>query len=202
MKITKARLVEIIKEEIEKIDEIFSLGGFGRTPTSERPSSRKKGNQTPEQARGELEARRREMTDKEDEAMALKDFGRKGAKLYKALSDEIDALEADRKASVKQVKNNIIDLAADMDAEASQKNFERVMSWANEANVATEKDIAQGIVDAMETMDSGMIAKIQDPLLDDPGFIEQLVNKPDFINKIVSALKARNEKAHSEETGE
>ena len=62
MKITKARLVEIIKEEVAGLDEGTFGGLFSKAPKgSERPGRRPKGEQSPEEARGEVEARRGEI---------------------------------------------------------------------------------------------------------------------------------------------
>jgi hypothetical protein len=153
MKITKARLVKIIKEEIENIDEIFNLKGiFGKTPKSQRSFSRSRG------AGDDLDVRAAEI----EASDSTSGLNRGQMKAY-------SAAVADASAD-----------AAKMDAEASQKDFERVMKWANEEGIATEKDIARAVVDAMKTMDSGMIAKIQEPLLDDEDFIEQLAQE---INK-------------------
>ena len=147
MKITKARLVEIIKEEIAGLDEATLGGLFGRGPKAPRSKRTFKGG-----AADDLDVRAGEV-----------EAGDSTAGLNKAQMKAYSAAIADATAD-----------AAKMDAETSQKDFERVMSWANEEGVATEKDIAQAVVDAMKTMDSGMIAKIQEPLLDDPDFIEEI----------------------------
>lgn len=150
MRITKARLVEIIKEEIAGLDEATLGGLFGR------------GKKTP------LQRPRR---------------GPSGAADLDVRAAEIEAGDSTtglNRGQMKAYSAAIADATADaakMDAETSQKDFERVMKWANKEGIATEKDIAQAVVDAMETMDSGMMAKIQEPLLDDEDFIEQLANK-------------------------
>ena len=153
MKITKARLVEIIKEEIAGLDEATLGGLFGRGPKAPRSKRTFRGG-----AADDLDVRAAEI-EASDSTSGLN----KGQ--MKAYSAAVSDASAD---------------AAKMDAEASQKDFERVMKWANEEGIATEKDIARAVVDAMKTMDSGMIAKIQEPLLDDEDFIEQLAQE---INK-------------------
>lgn len=150
MKITKARLVEIIKEEIAGLDEATLGGLFGR------------GKKTP------LQRPRR---------------GPSGAADLDVRAAEIEAGDSTsglNRGQMKAYSAAIADATADaakMDAETSQKDFERVMKWANKEGIATEKDIARAVVDVIKTMDSGMIAKIQEPLLNDKDFIGQLIDK-------------------------
>lgn len=150
MKITKARLVEIIKEEIAGLDEATLGGLFGR------------GKKTP------LQRPRR---------------GPSGADDLDIRATEIEAGDSTaglNRGQMKAYSAAIADATADaakMDAETSQKDFERVMKWANKEGIATEKDIARAVVDVIKTMDSGMIAKIQEPLLNDKDFIGQLIDK-------------------------
>lgn len=150
MKITKARLVEVIKEEIAGLDEATFGGLFGR------------GKKTP------LQRPRR---------------GPSGADDLDIRATEIEAGDSTaglNRGQMKAYSAAIADATADaakMDAETSQKDFERVMKWANKEGIATEKDIARAVVDVIKTMDSGMIAKIQEPLLNDKDFIGQLIDK-------------------------
>jgi di/tripeptidase len=99
MKITKARLVEIIKEEIAGLDE-GTLGGlFSRGPKdSERPGRRPKGNQTPEEARGEVAARRKNIGSAVDalpkrHQMIANAAVADAAEMDSKLEQEIDALQ-------------------------------------------------------------------------------------------------------------
>lgn len=150
MRITKEKLVEIIKEEIADLDEATLGGLFGRSKkaSTRRPRRGPSGADDLDVRAGEIEAM--------DSAAGLN----KGQK--KAYSAAIADASSD---------------AAKMDAKSSQKDFERVMKWANDNDIATEKNIARAVVDVIKTMDSGMIAKIQEPLLADEDFIEQLANK-------------------------
>ena len=154
MRITKAKLVEIIKEEIENIDEIVfnPKNVFGTTPTSKRRPKGRASNDPSYSAAAAIEDYENDMAER-----------------------EIDSLG--RTAPGHKVARVAIDRAAKMDAETSQKDFERVMKWANKEGIATEKDIARAVVDVIKTMDSGMIAKIQEPLLNDKDFIGQLIDK-------------------------
>ena len=143
MKITKARLVEIIKEEIENIDEIFNPKDiFGKTPKSQRSFSRavagddldvraaeiEAGDSTAGLNRGQMKVYSAAIADatadaaKMDAETSQKDFER----VMKWANDQDIATEKD---------------AAKMDTETSQKDFERVMKWANDQGIATEKDI-------------------------------------------------------------
>jgi hypothetical protein len=151
MRITKEKLVEIIKEELEDLDEASFGGLFGRgkgsTPTSKR-------------RRGPSGADDIDMRAGEIDAMdSTAGLSRGGKKVYNAAVTDATAD------------------ASKMDKTTSQKDFERVMGWANDNRIATEKNIARAVVDVIKTMDSGMIAKIQEPLLADDDFIVQLINK-------------------------
>jgi hypothetical protein len=150
MRITKEKLVEIIKEEIADLDEATLGGLFGRSKKTplQRPRRGPSGADDLDIRATEIEA------------------GDSTAGLNRGQMKAYSAAIADASAD-----------AAKMDAETSQKDFERVMGWANDQGIATEKDIARAVLDAIETMDSGMIAKIQGPLLNDEDFIEQLADK-------------------------
>jgi len=150
MRITKEKLVEIIKEEIADLDEatLGGLFGRGKKASTRRPRRGPSGADDLDVRAGEIDAM--------DSAAGLN----KGQK--KAYSAAIADASSD---------------AAKMDTKSSQKDFERVMGWANDNRIATEKNIARAVVDVIKTMDSGMIAKIQEPLLADDDFIEQLANK-------------------------
>ena len=116
MRITKARLVEAIKEEIAGLDEATFGGLFGR------------GKKTP------LQRPRR---------------GPSGADDLDVRATEIEAGDSTaglNRGQMKAYSAAIADAAADaakMDAETSQKDFERVMKWANDQDIATEKDAAK-----------------------------------------------------------
>jgi hypothetical protein len=154
MRITKEKLVEIIKEEIADLDEATlgsTLGGLfgrGKKASTRRPRRGPSGADDLDVRAGEIDAM--------DSAAGLN----KGQK--KAYSAAIADASSD---------------AAKMDAKSSQKDFERVMKWANDNDIATEKEIESASENVIKTMDSGMIAKIQEPLLADDDFIEQLANK-------------------------
>lgn len=154
MKITKEKLVEIIKEEIAGLDE----GIFDAFRAAAKPSTR-----------GGYRA-----------------AGERGAESEEAFADraaEIDASDSTaglNKGQMKAYNAAVTDATADaakMDAKASKEDFTRVMRWANDNKIATERDIAKSILKAIETMDSGMIAKIQEPLLSDDDFIKELIDK-------------------------
>ena len=155
MKITKEKLVEIIKEEIQNLEEFRLSKIFKPPPSSERPERREKGRASNDASYSGTDA--------------IKDYEKDMAER------EIDSLG--RFAPGHKVARVAIDRAAKMDAEASKKDFTRVMKWANDNKIATERDIAKSILKAIETMDSGMIAKIQEPLLSDDDFIEELIDK-------------------------
>lgn len=173
MKITKARLVEIIKEEIAGLDEATLGGLFGRGSKAPRSKRTFKGG-----AADDLDVRAGEVEAGDSTAglnkaqmkaysAAIADATADAAKMDSKLEDELEqeiAASDDiiKKQVIRPIKYELIDLKAKLD------------------DVVTEKDIAQAIADAMKTMDSGMIAKIQEPLLDDPDFIEQLAQQ---INK-------------------
>ena len=176
MRITKEKLVEIIKEEIADLDEATLGGLFGRgkkTPL-QRPRRGPSGADDLDVRAGEIEAM--------DSTTGL---SRGQMKAYSAaIADATaDAAKMDAETSQKDFERvmkwaNDNDIATEKEIEsASEKDFERVMKWANKEGIATEKDIARAVVDAMKTMDSGMIAKIQEPLLADDDFIEQLANE-------------------------
>lgn len=152
MKITKEKLVEIIKEEIEDLDEASFGGLFGRRGGSKTPTTKRRWGPS---GADDLDVRAAEV-DAMDSAAGL---SRGGKKVY-------NAAVADASAD-----------ASKMDKATSQKDYERVMKWANDNVVATEKNIADAVVDALETGEGRMTAKIQEPLLADDDFIEELAKK-------------------------
>ena len=152
MKITKEKLVEIIKEELEDLDEASFGGLFGRRGGSKTPTTKRR-------------------------------WGPSGADDLDVRAGEIDAMDSTAGLSRggKKVYNAAVaDATSDaskMDKTTSQKDFERVMTWANDNVVATEKNIADAVIDALETGEGRMTATIQEPLLADDDFIEQLAKK-------------------------
>ena len=152
MKITKEKLVEIIKEELEGLDEASFGGLFGRRGGSKTPTTKRR-------------------------------WGPSGADDLDVRAGEIDAMDSTAGLSRggKKVYNAAVaDATSDaskMDKTTSQKDFERVMTWANDNVVATEKNIADAVIDALETGEGRMTATIQEPLLADDDFIEQLAKK-------------------------
>jgi hypothetical protein len=176
MRITKEKLVEIIKEEIADLDEATLGGLFGRSKkaSTRRPRRGPSGADDLDVRAGEIEAM--------DSAAGLS-RGQKKAYSAAIADASSDAAKMDAKSSQKDFERvmkwaNDNDIATEKEIEsASQKDFERVMGWANDNRIATEKNIARAVVDVIKTMDSGMIAKIQEPLLADEDFIEQLANK-------------------------
>ena len=182
MKITKARLVEIIKEEVAGLDEATFGGLFGKGPEgSERRGRRPKGrasNDPSYSGAAAMEDYENDMAEREIDSLGRTAPGHKVARVAIDRAAKMDAKssEKDFERVMKWANDN--DIATEKEIEsASEKDFERVMKWANEEGIATEKDIAQAVVDAMKTMDSGMIAQIQEPLLKDTDFIKQLVQK-------------------------
>ena len=173
MRITKEKLVEIIKEELENLEELFGRTGQPKRPRSERgwgPS----GADDIDVRAGEIDAM--------DSAAGL-NRGQKKAYSAAIADASSDAAKMDAKSSQKDFERvlkwaNDNDIATDKEIEsASQKDFERVMGWANDNRIATEKNIARAVVDVIKTMDSGIIAKIQEPLLADDDFIKTLIKK-------------------------
>lgn len=153
MKITKARLVEIIKEELENLEE-KSLrdrlsGYFGGRGSAEKYE------QTPEQARDELETRAGELGSAVD-------------KLSKKDRMVANAAVADATAD-----------AADMDSKL-------------------EDELEDEMIARDEMIKNNVVRPVKFDLIN----LKAMLDSDEFINKIVSALRARNEKAHSEETGE
>jgi len=152
MKITKEKLVEIIKEEMEDLDEASFGGLFGRRGGSKTPTTKRR-------------------------------WGPSGADDLDVRAGEIDAMDSTAGLSRggKKVYNAAVTDAtydaSKMDKATSQKDFERVMTWANDNVVATEKNIADAVIDALETGEGRMTATIQEPLLADDDFIEQLAKK-------------------------
>ena len=161
MRITKEKLVEIIKEEIADLDEATLGGLFGRNP--KRPGSK------------------RFFSKGKGRASADPDYDPKVAMDDRA--GEVDAMDSTTglsKGDKKVYNAAVADASADaskMDKATSQKDYERVMKWANDNVVATEKNIADAVVDALETGEGRMTAKIQEPLLADDDFIEELAKK-------------------------
>ena len=185
MRITKEKLVEIIKEELENLEE----GPVGKTGNPKRPGlkrffSRGKGRASDDpkyNPKVAMDDRAGEI-DAMDSAAGL-NKGQKKAYSAAIADASSDAAKMDAKSSQKDFERvmkwaNDNDIATEKEIEsASEKDFERVMGWANDNRIATEKNIARAVVDVIKTMDSGMIAKIQEPLLADDDFIEQLANK-------------------------
>ena len=159
MRITKEKLVEIIKEELENLEE-FRTGETGnpRRPGLRRFFSKEKGR-----------------------ASADPDYDPKVAMDDRA--GEVDAMDSTTglsKGGKKVYNAAVADASADaskMDKATSQKDFERVMTWANDNVVATEKNIADAVIDALETGEGRMTATIQEPLLADDDFIKELAKK-------------------------
>lgn len=153
MKITKARLVKIVKEELENLEE-KSLrdrlaGYFGGRGSAEKYE------QTPEQARGELEDRAGE------------------------LGDAVDKLSK---------KDRIVANAAIADATAD----------AAEMDSKLEDELEQEIAASEKLIKKDVVRPIKFDLIN----LKAMLDSDEFIDKIVSALRARNERTHSEETGE
>jgi hypothetical protein len=151
MKITKEKLVEIIKEEMEDLDEASFGGLFGRGKGSTPTSKRRRG---PSGA-DDIDVRAGEI-DAMDSTAGL---SRGGKKVYNAAVTDATAD------------------ASKMDKTTSQKDFERVMTWANNNGIATEKEVANAVIDTLETGEGRMTAAIQEPLLNDADFIEELAKK-------------------------
>ena len=153
MKITKARLVKIIKEELENLEEESTrkrlarfFGGGG---------SAEKYEQTPEQARDALKTRTGE------------------------LGDAVDKLSK---------KDRIVANAAIADATADAAKMDSKLEDELEQEIAASEKLIKQIV----------VRGVKDDLTN----LKAMLDSDKFINKIVNKLRARNERTHSEETGE
>lgn len=177
MKISKARLVEIIKEEIENLEEMYVSPrdrksietGFRR----ERPTGSREGYVEP--FGGPVA----------DAAKARRDA-------EVASDEQINKIKKDIFARIMKWANDNVATERDarrMDQEASKEDFARVMDWANKEGVATEEDIKKQIE---QNLDQRL--KYYTPKRDHGQLKKQIssINSDDFIDKVV--LKAFNAK--------
>ena len=156
MRITKEKLVEIIKEEIADLDEatLGGLFGRGKKASTRRPRRGPSGADDLDVRAGEIDAM--------DSAAGLN----KGQK--KAYNAAIADASSD---------------AAKMDAKSSQKDFERVLKWANDNDIATDKQIAAASAEQDEAIQS--ILNRFDTLDDTPEEVgDSLVGNEAFVNNI------------------
>jgi hypothetical protein len=165
MRITKEKLVEIIKEELENLEE----GPVGKTGNPKRPGlkrffSRGKGRASDDPKYNPKVA----MDDRAGEIDAMDS----AAGLNKGQKKAYSAAIADASSD-----------AAKMDAKSSQKDFERVLKWANDNDIATDKQIAAASAEQDEAIQS--ILNRFDTLDDTPEEVgDSLVGNEAFVNNI------------------
>jgi len=176
MKITKEKLVEIIKEEIEDLDEASFGGLFGRRGGSKTPTTKRRWGPS---GADDLDVRAAEV-DAMDSAAGL---SRGGKKVYNAAVADASADASKMDAEQDKVIQSIISRFDTLDNTPEEVGDSLVGNEAfvnnMRAKVASGKlfrttflpRIKRAIQKQMKEMPS------MEGMLDDPKFIEQLANK-------------------------